>query len=849
MSLIIEGLVNSGELPKDSQIIIDVIGDDKGLFISTEGENWDFKESWPFSYSDSYFHGICRLICAFANTSGGIIIFGVHDRTRKGDCNKVIPNLDRLTQAFRQLTGRDASFDFRRYTSDTHGSFDVLLVKPLDKEELPLRFLRQASGYPPHAMWVRENNEVVSGDPRHIALLYCRTPPDVQVDEPNIEGHLPPSPATIRRFVGRMKTIDSIFQWLKASDQPRTFLYGKGGSGKSTIAFEVARTLKSAGAGFKIEGGDTLESVIFINAKQVELNPETREEIKFRNNDFEDEKTLYEAILTEGRRDLENFDEMSLSDLKKEISVFLDNTSSFIVIDDIDTLTTKGIDAGFDFLFGALCRARKRSKILYTLRNVPTHSLSNSIEVPGLEPGKEYEEFVQLCADQFKVQEPDAGFRNGKLVDISERRPLVVESVLALRRHTDNYSRAAALFEQQSGDDVRSYVFRREWESIAAASRGRDLLAVLSLYGKPIAYDDLLDIMQFDAARIHDAIAAVQEMFLKVESKGESNIYQLSPLTQSFVESAAKQLDIYAMIKTRVQKFKSNIYAEDPALSRLSGRVLKLLRESESSNSVTAAIEAWNMLTGVEHDYSITQDPRYMALCGYAALHQQPPRLAEARTYFESSFAMRYSPDLSFVRAWHNVERDAGMGDQLTSRILKLVTESKGYTEANRIEFASKRAVFLYNLARDNISVEPERSVERLQESLYLHGHAYLFLSQTRDPGLGRGILYMRNTAFYLFQQLQRAGRIDDIIESVRKISSSPRVSLDPIEEPLTTALVQLARINALRAERQRWAGKLVTLSKELQAEGIWVENAVKLRIKDAIEYSAKELRLLAATA
>lgn len=843
MAQIISTIISDGILPVEPGEILKFIGEQNGTFISTEGENWDFKESWPFSYSDSYFHGICRLICAFANTAGGMIIFGVHDKTRKGGYSKVNPNVDRLTQAFRQLTGQDAHLDFRRYESDLYGAFDILLVNPLTRDDMPLGFLEKSSGYPPHVKWVREGNEVVPGGPSHLASLYCRSKNDFQGEELTLEGQLPPSPATIRRFVGRMTTIDRIFGWLKKSDQPRTFLYGKGGSGKSTIAFEVARTLKGAGGGFRLEDGAELEKVIFISAKQVELNTETQQQVNFRNNDFEDERTLYEAILTEGGGALDSFEGVPMAELKKEILSYFEANSTFLVIDDIDTLTTKGIDAGFDFLFGALCRARKRSKIIYTLRNVPTHSLANSIEVPGLELGSEFEQFVQLCSEQFKVDEPEADFRNGRLVNLSERRPLVVESIIALRRHTDSYNRAATLFEQQGGDDVRSYVFRREWEAISAASRGRDLLAVLSLYGKPIIYDDLVDLMHFDAASIHQAITAVQEMFLKVDRQGDSSTYQLSPLTQSFIESAASKLDIYAMIKARVQKYKSNIYAEDPALSRLSGRVMRLLTESLRSNSIIAAQEAWHLLMDDSHDHAITQDPRYMALCGFAAVRQIPSRLVEARTYFENSFAMRYSPEIRFIREWFYIERTSDMGDQYTSLILKLVKSSRGYSDSVRAEFISKRASFLYNLARQNILLEPERSVERLKEALSMHSEAYRVMARNSDPATAQCGIYTRNTAFYLFQQLARARRLDDVIAALNDVSSASGAALDPIEEAIMMALSSFMQVNAPKSERQRWAGKLVNLGKILNVNRLWLDGRVAVRVKGLLDHTASQLR------
>lgn len=92
------------ELPDAAEFAATFLGDD-GLFISDEGDSWDFKAEWPFSYSNGYWGGIARLICALANTSGGVIIFGVHDKKRTGGHNAVSVNADRLFQAFQQLTG------------------------------------------------------------------------------------------------------------------------------------------------------------------------------------------------------------------------------------------------------------------------------------------------------------------------------------------------------------------------------------------------------------------------------------------------------------------------------------------------------------------------------------------------------------------------------------------------------------------------------------------------------------------------------------------------------------------------------------------------------------------------
>jgi hypothetical protein len=213
-------------------------------YIPQEGLYWDFKRDWPFSYSDDYFGGIARLICAFANTHGGVIVFGVHDETRTPGHNKVAPNIDRLNQALRNLLSDVPELHCRRYDTKTVSAVDVLLVCPLRSEALPTRFRSTVGKYRNDIIWVRQSSEVIPAEPRHVPVLYCRSPIDVaQTQESGLSGGLPPSPANIKRFVGRLGTIDSIFTWLKLSDEPRTFLYGKGGS---ALRFQAASSSQQA---------------------------------------------------------------------------------------------------------------------------------------------------------------------------------------------------------------------------------------------------------------------------------------------------------------------------------------------------------------------------------------------------------------------------------------------------------------------------------------------------------------------------------------------------------------------------------------------------------------------------
>ena len=218
----LRALVSAGELPSDKDQFLAPLLQGDGTFIQQEGNVWDFKREWPFSYSDAYFAAIARLICAFANTYGGLIVFGVHDQTREGGHNKVTPNTDRLQQALKQLLSDQPQLACRRYSRDNPKStVDVLLVRPLSSGTLPIRFTKSMGDYEAGVIWVRQGHEVIEAEPRHVATLYCRSAGSLDTADEYLSGGLPPSPATIKRFVGRLRTAERNFRSAALERCPR----------------------------------------------------------------------------------------------------------------------------------------------------------------------------------------------------------------------------------------------------------------------------------------------------------------------------------------------------------------------------------------------------------------------------------------------------------------------------------------------------------------------------------------------------------------------------------------------------------------------------------------------------
>lgn len=815
-------MVQCGELPEAASDFLPLVTNEDGTYLLQEGTIWDFKETWPFSYSDSYFFGICRLICAFSNTEGGIIIFGVNDSTRKGGLTKTIPNVDRLEQAFKELTGETPNLQLRKYKSIECGDINVLLVRRKTSHQRPFRFIKQVANYPKDVIFVRQASSIRRATSNDITTLYL-TLEDEGAPQPKC--HLPPSAATVREFVGRMSAIDRIFAWLRNTDEPRAFLYGKGGSGKSTVAYQVFKSINSSGGGF-VASGNPIDVLIFVSAKAIYLDVENRSVSKFVGLDFKNEEELYYAILTLGDFDLDDSRSSDLKYLKTSVEEFFDQNSCFIVIDDIDTLSTLGRETGMDFLYGVLWRSQKRSKILYTLRNRPLQSIASSLEIPGME-GDEYSKFVDVCASQFNVPAPNSATRDNLIWPTSEGRPLVIESIIAIRRTTSNYPDAIALFDSEAGNDARDYVFRREWDFLDASDRGREILAIIALYANPIAFDDIVTISRIDASRVRDAIASVQEIFLNNKLDGDDTLFAIGNLTRSFVLGAAQDLNFYETIKTRVANFKNAFYPDSPELNTYINRFNRsaaAARNGEPRHLLTLLAEM-----DAEKRPRLREDPRFLSLRGNVRILGEPRSLQKARADFEAAMDFKYSPPEDQLLLWLRAEKAGDSGDVMTERILKRVLQSKGYTQTFKARVKFDRACYLYSRGRTSLSLEPQRAVELLSESILLHIEALYEFISVDSSMVSKSQEFSRNTCLVLAQHFQASANPDDFLRIAKELGQAEnRISFDPLVEAIEAfmrwGLLGIPKKDSLQRRLNRFENLADTLSKL----NIWSETERK---------------------
>ncbi len=824
-SIIAERLHNHN-FPEDSSWLIDILFNKLNESKSRETEVWDYKKDWPFSYSDDYFRSIVKHIIGFANTSGGLLIFGIDDESRKPVPSTVRTNLDKLCRALKDIVVNPPEIDLREHTFEDSRKINILIVFPTTPSCLPASFQREyADKHDISQYWVRSGHETIQAQAKHIPLLFCGSERFKKI-HPSLDYKLPPSPSRIKQFVGRLDTMSKVFSWLHLSNEPRAFLYGRGGSGKTTIAYELAKSLKFYGKNIIMDNGGNFDGVLFLSAKEKELSTETGKIQKY-SKDFGDELTLYQAIICESN--LSETDDpfnLSLDEAKAELIEIFNTVSLLIVIDDIDTLTTKKIDPGSESLFRLLIKGEQINKVLYTMRNAQSHAIHNSIEVPGLRVGKEYQRFVEVCCKQFSVEMPSENFLNGEIASVTERRPLIIESIIALRRNAGSYKKAIQLFEENIGVDARDYVFQREWNALPSNNNARNFLCALSIYNKPASFDDMVAILQNSKEVVLQAVADCREMFLDVQITDEESIYSLGNLTRSFIFILGKELDKYTTIEARVNAFRKAHLPNNPALSKIiMSNTPKILR-AKNKIDFEAINQVWNELNSTRLPPKILEDPRFREFRGYAALFLEKPDFEQARSDFRFAFAMKHEPNISYLKAWHWAEKTSGHGGKACEEIEEFVGSARAYSGEDKADFIAKEASRYYMLGLEERYINPLESIKYLEKSVLLHTRNVAIAYENGFLNLYKWEKYLRNSWLIIFQTCLNNSDIDPIIDALVKATKLKPHSMDLTADAIKEYFLLLVQKTPL-SKKTRLKGRVNYLH-ECLSKATWDSDYVK---------------------
>jgi hypothetical protein len=324
-----------------------------------------------------------------------------------------------------------------------------------------------------------------------------------------------------------------------------------------------------------------------------------------------------------------------------------------------------------------------------------------------------------------------------------------------------------------------------------------------------------------DASKVKDALAAVQEIFLTVETSGEETIYSIGPLTQKFILAAAENLNLFETIRTRVRNFKHTFYAQSPALNRFTQRFHRAAAAAANGEDIYLS----NLLYELDNERNpqLAEDPRFLCLRGTARLVLDRQDLSRARADFQTAMDFKYSPEQDQILLWMRAEKSGDSGDKMTREILDRVAQSRGYDSAFKARVTFDRACYLYIRGKSSLSTEPHSAAALLIDSLSLHLQAYRAFSEIDSPFLSRSDEYCRNTCFTLGNHLNNSSDSDQFFAAVLTSARSGRTYVDPIVEPIFSVVREaLHRVSRQRDALQRKLSRFEKMVSDLNQLDVW---------------------------
>lgn len=686
-------------------------------FVSQESTIIDFKETIPETFAEGYGSGIVRLALAFYNTYGGLIVFGVKDRSLDvvGDSRPFdIETFNRTISDFSGARIECVHRTYRLALPEGERCVQVVLI-PRRGLQKPARLNRPFASYRDGMLWVRERHEVIEAETRHLPLLYSDRAgiSTIRSASPNaIHRSLPPSPSTIEDFVGRRSIMQRMWDWLTFGAQPRIYLHGTGGSGKSTLAYEFARSVIDSENAIRLSDGSALDYVLYISGKESAFDPIGQQEAAFVLRDFITAREQYTQILFHSGFATPS-EILSIND--EEIDARLDELFSsyngLIIIDDIDALSRRGEETGEELLFLKAAQASARTRILYTLRFAPPYALRNAIEVPGLDPDSEYYDFIETCCRQFGVVHPSAEFIL-KIGETTDYIPLLVETVVGLRKSCTSYGDALQAFEDKGGDGARRYLYQREYDRLGERGKSRQVLAALALLDGAVAFGTLCDVLgNIPESQVRDAISETQGIFLRSqEAENGDTLYEVAAPAVRFVDGASKELPYYDSVARSVEHFKSAAIRMSTAEAAAFARITKLYRDESYS-------EAVDYFKGIpEHDVARV-NPKIIGVLGRAYAKLGPKHAEDARERFKQAFALR-DKNIFMLRDWFYLEFTAPHTWAEAERLCKELVADKDISRRHKAEFYSKLAMTQDRMARTHIYTNREKAIKLTIDSI-----------------------------------------------------------------------------------------------------------------------------------
>ena len=415
--------------------------------------------------------------------------------------------------------------------------------------------------------------------------------------------------------------------------------------------------------------------------------------------------------------------------------------------------------------------------MLYTQRNQPLSS-ENSIEVSGFTKEEEFLEFVANCCDQFKVPLPKPKFLTKHLWKDTEGIPLIIETIVGLRKSCGDFQKAHQIFLDRRGDEARKYLFEREYDALGKDDKARQVLARISEFDRPISNEEILAIVQIGESSVSEAIGEVLGFFLSTSISDEgATKYYLNPVTRAFIRDKSKTLDFAKPLIERVKNYKSAGKRKSPEVALVETKIQRLLHLGQ----IRSALE----VVEAEDTPSIVENAAFRMLRAHVFSICEPVRGAEAREDFQYCVDHKYD-DAEGMRNWFAMEGNSNSSTN-QERICNYVIDGKSYAEKVKQEFNSRKATVLYFRGRDQ-GVATVDGFNLFGNSLIFSVRAFNFFHGT-GADTNTNFRNVRSTGFSLVNSAKSLEYDRQLLKIFESLHKEHGFLCEPLFDPFTDLL------------------------------------------------------------
>lgn len=514
-----------------------------------ECELWDYKES----YTDDAFAlaELCRDVVSFHNAYGGYIILGIADDFEiKGFANSI--DQQTLRQKIRHYFGADIAVSVEELPLLDHKRLTVVGVpKRLGPTLVATRPGPNPQGGKPvfnqGAVFFRVDDscQLIRGseDLQFLASSRVHSLEGLGPERGVTQSNLPDRNAICPNLIGRSDVKAELWLWLADRLSRYRVVAGPGGFGKTSAAYYFAEDVtETSSNGFY--------QVLWLSAKKKQFSGAAGgyEDLPYSVNagdSFHDIESMLSTLAASLAISAEEWSDASMPDRIGLLREALETIPSFVVLDDLDSLTP---DEQRQVVQLVMQIAGGASKFLLTTRNNLVAPNDSTTRMPGLK-GEDFRGFVELLSQRF-----GRGITTkelGELEEATQGSPLFAESVFRLMKLGSKFGEALKLWRGKDGEAVRAACFKREVKNLTFKAR-RSIFALSRV--ESASLPELCRFAELERVEVEQAILELDQLFLcsSEEIAGEPRFRVPENLRRLLEEEKGELVPEHAEIERRV---------------------------------------------------------------------------------------------------------------------------------------------------------------------------------------------------------------------------------------------------------------------------------------------------------